>query len=145
MKRKIIAVFSAALVIIAGTITFTAARADGYTDMQRALGLDFSAADKVVVKSGVIGGQATIEGKSELNDFFSIFDGMKLKKYMVTGPSVGYIFSAGLFKSGKCLGSFEFGADTVEVPGVQKITEYKTNRNIDRKEQEEIARKFGLA
>jgi hypothetical protein len=145
--KKVIIIVSAFVVILvaAGIIFYPFLKSLGNNDMQKALNLNFSTVDKITIKSDMTGKESTIVGRENLQEFFDVFKGVKLKKSAVLGPSTGYIYGVSLYQSDKIIGGFNFGYNTIVVPatGMNSI-EYTSSKNIDDKEIEKIAEKYNL-
>lgn len=144
MKTRII-IISAAVAFIAIVIAIFALKPYIFPeDFEKTINVDFSTVDKVVIASGSTGKYCTIEGKEDLQAFFNMFKGIKLRKDFNQKQKTGIILSVTLIKSGNILVQFEFGYDHVTVDNNDKLTKYISNKNIDHEQIKKIASTYNI-
>jgi len=140
-KVIIIVAVVAVLAVVAGFFSYQFFIAK---DMQETIGVNFDSVDKVTIGSGTTGKTFDIVGKENLQEFFDMFKGAKLKKDTDQRISAGFIYSAILYKSGKEMVGFNFGYDGINVSKDGNYTKYISSKNIDEKQMAEIDKKYKL-
>lgn len=113
-------------------------------ELQKALNVDFSKVDKATIAYGSTGKHYDITGKENLDDFFKIFNGVKLKKCIDQKLYTGFVFSVILYKSDNALCRFNFGSDIFNVMSSGKVTKYNSNKCFSKSQINEIAQKYNL-
>ena len=144
MKTKIIVISIAVAFIAIFIAIFTLKPYMVSENFEKILNVDFNTVDKVVIASGSTGKYCTIESKEDLQKFFDMFKGIKLRKDFNQKPKAGIIFTVTLIKSGDILLQFNFGYDKVTIFNNDKSTRYISNKNIDYEQIKKIASTYNI-